>query len=141
MEDLIESVTRGNPTEVKVVLASAALALAVYQLVLIAVGYRRLRPPFLGPAVASRAHRAVGDAIVVVLIVVATMCVGMFGFEGDAGLHVAAAVALLVVLAVKVAIVRWWQALGRLLPPLGVAVWLLLALTWLTSAGDFLADS
>jgi hypothetical protein len=32
-------------------------------------------------------------------------------------------------------------ALGHLLPPLGVAVWLLLALTWLTSAGDFLADS
>jgi hypothetical protein len=141
VEDLIETVTRGNPTEVKVVLASVALALAVYQVVLISVGYRKLRPAFLSPGVASRVHRAVGDAIVVLLIVVATMCVGLFGFESDAGLHVAAAVALLAVLALKIAIVRSWHGLGRLLPPLGIAVWLLLALTWLTSAGDFLADS
>jgi hypothetical protein len=35
LEDLVESVTRGNVTEVKVVLASVVLALAVYQLVLI----------------------------------------------------------------------------------------------------------
>ena len=47
MEDLIDSVTRGNPTEVKVLLASVALALAVYQLVLISVAYGKLRPPFL----------------------------------------------------------------------------------------------
>ena len=53
MEELIENVTRGNPTEVKVLLASAALALAVYQLVLIAVGYGKLRPPFLAARPAS----------------------------------------------------------------------------------------
>jgi hypothetical protein len=29
MEDVVESLTRGNPTEVKVILASVALALAV----------------------------------------------------------------------------------------------------------------
>jgi len=34
LEDVVESLTRGNVTEVKVVLASV-LALAVYQLVLI----------------------------------------------------------------------------------------------------------
>jgi hypothetical protein len=39
LEDLIDTLTRGNATEVKVLLASVALALAVYQLVLIAVGY------------------------------------------------------------------------------------------------------
>jgi hypothetical protein len=39
VEDLVESVTRGNVTEVKVVLASVAVALGAYQLVLIAVGY------------------------------------------------------------------------------------------------------
>lgn len=140
MEDLIESLTRGNPTEVKVVLASVALALAVYQLLLIAVGYGKLRPPFLAPAVASRMHRAVGDAIAVLLIVTATMCVGYFGFEDDAGLHIAAASALLVVLALKIAVVRRWHRLGRLLPALGASVWVLLALTWITSAGDFLVD-
>ena len=54
MEGLIDTLTRGNATEVKVLLASVALALAVYQLVLIAVGYGKLRPPFLGAGPAAR---------------------------------------------------------------------------------------
>lgn len=138
MEGLIDSVTRGNPTEVKVLLASVALALAVYQLVLIAIGYGKLRPPFLAAAPASRTHRAVGDTIAVLLVVTALMCVGYFGLEDDASLHVIAAIALLSVLALKIAVIRWWHALGRFLPALGISVWLLLALTWVTSAGDFL---
>ncbi len=120
-------------------LASVALALAVYQLVLIAVGYGKLRPPFLEARPAARTHRAVGDTIAVLLLVTAFMCVGYFGFEDDATLHVLAGVSLLAVLALKIAVVRWWHSLGRLLPGLGVSVWLLLALTWFTSAGDFLA--
>jgi hypothetical protein len=36
MEDLVSDVARGNVTEVKVVLASVVMALARYQLVLIA---------------------------------------------------------------------------------------------------------
>jgi hypothetical protein len=45
---------QGNPTEVKVVLASVATALAAYQVVLAAIGYRKLRiieaaPALLGP--------------------------------------------------------------------------------------------
>ena len=138
MEGLIDSVTRGNPTEVKVLLASVALALAVYQLVLIAIGYGKLRPPSLAAAPASRTHRAVGDTIAVLLVVTALMCVGYFGFEDDASLHMVAAIALLSVLALKIAVIRWWHALGRFLPALGISVWLLLALTWVTSAGDFL---
>jgi small-conductance mechanosensitive channel len=141
MEDVIETLTRGNPTEVKVLLASAALALAVYQLVLISVGYGKLRPSFLAPRVASSAHRAVGDTIAVLLVVTAAMCVGYFGFEDDASLHVVAAISLLAVLTVKIVVVRWWHAMGRFLPALGISVWLLLALTWLSSAGDFLADT
>ena len=39
MEDLIEELTRGNVTEVKVVLASVVLGLAVYQVLLAAVAY------------------------------------------------------------------------------------------------------
>lgn len=138
MEGLIDSVTRGNPTEVKVLLASVALALAVYQLVLIAIGYGKLHPPFLAAAPASRTHRAVGDTIAVLLVVTALMCVGYFGLEDDASLHMIAAIALLSVLALKIAVIRWWHALGRFLPALGISVWLLLALTWVTSAGDFL---
>jgi hypothetical protein len=141
VEDVVEQLTRGNPTEVKVVLASVALALAVYQLVLIAVGYGKLRPPFLGARPAAKAHRASGDAIAVLLVVVAVMCATYFGFEDGAALHIAAGIALLAVLAAKVAVLRRFHAAGRYLPLLGTSVFVLLVLTWLTSAGSFLADA
>jgi hypothetical protein len=51
---------------------------------------------------------------------------------------VIAAIALLVVLALKIVVVRWWHAMGRFLPVLGISVLTLFALTWVTSAGDFL---
>ena len=44
-------------------------------------------------------------------------------------------------LALKIVVIRWWHAMGRFLPALGISVWLLLALTWLTSAGDFLSGA
>jgi hypothetical protein len=139
VEDFVDSLTRGNPTEVKVILASVALALALYQLVLIAVAYGKLRPPFLEGTPASRAHRAVGDTIAALLVVTAVMCFGVFGFDDEYMLHVVAGIALLAVLALKIAVVRWIDRLSGLLPVLGISVWLLLALTWVTSAGDFLA--
>ena len=138
---MIESLTRGNPTEVKVLLASVALALAVYQLVLIAVGYGKVRPPFLSPGPASFAHHATGDAIVVILAFVAVTCVSVYGFEDDAALHIAAALGLLAVLTVKIVVVRWWHSMQRFLPVLGGSVWVLLAVTWITSAGAFLSES
>ena len=137
MEQLIEDLTRGNVTEVKVVLASVVLALAVYQVVLAAVFYGRLRPPFLAAASASWTHRASGDTILVLTVIVATMCIGYSGFE-EGGTHAVAATALLGVFAFKVLVVRLGGSLGRLLPVLGVSVLLLFAITWLTSAGDFL---
>lgn len=87
MEDLVERLSRGNVTEVKVVLASVALALGVYQLVLIAVDYRKLRLPFLAANVSGAAHRSSGDSIVVLLLVVGVMCVSYFGVEDEAILH------------------------------------------------------
>jgi hypothetical protein len=52
MEDLLDTLTRGNPLAVKTVLASVMFALAIYQLILATVGYGKLRPRFLesGPA-------------------------------------------------------------------------------------------
>ena len=139
MEDLVESFTRGNVTEVKVVLASVVVCLAVYQLVLIAVGYGKLRPRFLQSGPASRAHRASGDGIVVLVVVVALMCLSYYGFE-EAGLHAVAGIGVLMVLALKIAILRRWQGLSRYLPALGITVFALLVLTWASSAGSFLVD-
>jgi hypothetical protein len=140
MEDLVESLTRGNPTEVKVVLTTVVLGLAAYQLFLIAVGYGKLRLRFLASRPASMAHRASGDAIVVVIVITALMCLSYFGLEDDQVLHAVAGAALLAVLALKITVIRRWHAMGRFLPVLGISVFVLIALTWLSSAGDFLAE-
>lgn len=137
MEDFFETVTRGNVTEVKVVLASVVGALAFYQVFLMAVGYGKLRLGFLRPAPASGAHRAIGDAIVVVSLVVAAMCLSYFEL-GENGAHVVAAVALIAVLAAKVVVVRRGGPASRLLPAMGISVLVLFIATWVTSAGDFL---
>lgn len=53
MEDLVESITRGNVDQVKTVLATIAFALAGYQLMLMAVGYGKVKTSFLGPKAAA----------------------------------------------------------------------------------------
>jgi hypothetical protein len=140
VEHLIEDLTRGNVTEVKVVLASVVLALAGYQLLLAATAYGRIRLPLLDPHAASWAHRASGDAIVVLVVVVATMCIAFYGFE-EGGAHTIAGLAVLGLVLAKVLAVRIGGRLGRLLPLLGVSLALALAIAWLTSAGDFLGVS
>jgi hypothetical protein len=140
VEHLIEDLTRGNVTEVKVVLASVVLALAGYQLLLAATAYGRIRLPFLDPHAASWVHRASGDAIVILVVVVATMCIAFYGFE-EGGAHTVAGLAVLGLVAVKVLAVRIGGRLGRLLPLLGISLALALAIAWLTSAGDFLGVS
>ena len=139
MEDLVETVTRGNVTEVKVILTSVVAALAVYQVLLQAVGYGKLRPPFLSARPASSAHRAIGDSILVVTVVVAIMCVSL-GLEDDGATHAIAGGVLFAVIAFKIAVIRRWHRLSHLLPALGISVLLLFAFTWATSAGDFLAN-
>lgn len=137
MEQLIEDITRGNVTEVKVVLATVILALALYQVALAAAAYGWLKLPFLDPHAASWTHRASGDAILVLTVVVAVMCVSFYGFE-EGGAHAVAACVLLGLLAAKVLAVRLGGRLGRLLPIVGLSVLCAFAITWLTSAGDFL---
>ena len=135
MEDLV----RGNPTEVKVVLASVATTLAVYQVLLASIFYRKLRPSFLEAGPAAWTHRAAGDTIAVLIIVVAIMCLSYFGLEDEAAFHAVTGFLLLLVLALKVAVIRWWHAAGRFLPVLGITVFMLLAATWASTAGAFLA--
>ena len=136
MEDFVENITRGNPGSVKTVLASVVLALALYQLILAAIGYRKL--PIIEAKPAFFTHRASGDAIAVLIVIVALMCIAMFGFEDDYVLHTVAGIGALVVLAIKVAVVRTGVG-GRWLPYLGVTLFTLLAVTWFTVAPDFLA--
>lgn len=148
MEELVEDLANGNVTEVKVALASVIVVLAVYQVVMMAVGYGKVRLPFLAPKPASAAHRAVGDTIAFITIFVAFMCIGYFeisdGIEhADDGettrvaIHVGAALALLAVLALKIFVVRRGKRSGRYLPLLGLTVFGLFVVTWVTSAGDY----
>ena len=102
------------------------------------MGYGKLRPRFLEPRPASRTHRASGDAIVVLLVVVAVMCLSYFGLE-EGAFHAVTGAMLLTVLGLKIVVLRWWHAAGRFLPVLGISVFLLLAATWLSTAGAFLS--
>jgi hypothetical protein len=129
---------QGNPTEVKVVLASVATALAIYQLVLIAVVYRKVRPPFLDAGPAAFTHRFSGDTIAVLLIVVSVMCLSYFELE-DSAFHAVTGAGLMAALLLKVVVVRWWHAASRFLPAIGITVFLLLVATWASTAGTFLA--
>ena len=142
MEDLVDTLTRGNPLEVKTVLASVTFALAAYQLVLAAVGFRWVRPKVPDAEPAFRAHRASGDAILVLLVIVGAMCLAVAGEDHggeDPAFHAVTGGLLFVVLALKVVVIRWWHAAGRFLPLLGASVFVLLALTWFGSAGAFLS--
>ena len=71
-------------------------------------------------------------------IVVALTCLAHFGFDDHGRVHQVTGALLIAVFAFKIAVIRWWHGLGRLLPLLGTCVFVLLALTWLTSAGHFL---
>jgi ABC-type uncharacterized transport system permease subunit len=113
VEDFVDELTRGNVSQVKTVLASVVMALALYQVALMAVGYGKVRVPFLTPKAASMTHRAVGDAAVAVAIFV-------------------------VAVVAKVAVVRWLRRFDRLLPTLGLTMFTLFAIAWLTSAGNYL---
>lgn len=149
MEELVDELTRGNVPQVKTVLASIVFVLAAYQVFLMAVGYGKIRLPFLTSKAASFTHRAAGDAIVVITFIVAFMCLTYFGIEDGieyaadgeqlrATLHVISGSLLLVVLALKIIVVRWWHSMGKYLPPIGLTVFSLFIVAWLTSAGDYL---
>jgi hypothetical protein len=137
VERLIEDLTNGNVTEVKVVLATVILALAVYQLLLAAVSYGKLRLRLLESGPATWAHRASGDTILVLAVLVASACIGFYGFE-EGGAHAVFGCLVLPALALKVLAVHIGGSSSPLLPWLGAALFVLFTATWLTSAGDFL---
>jgi hypothetical protein len=55
-----------------------------------------------------------------------------------ASIHVYGGFALLGVLGLKVVVLRWWHSASRFLPVLGLSVFGLFVITWVTSAGNYL---
>ncbi|MDQ4094857.1 MAG: DUF6529 family protein [Actinomycetota bacterium] len=152
MDDWVEELARGNVSQVKTALATIVVVLAFYQVFLMAVGYGKLNLPFLKGKAASFAHRSIGDSILLITVLIALMCIGYFevgdGIEHARGeettratVHVVAAFALLGVLGLKVVVIRWWHSMGRFLPHLGITVFTLFLVTWITSAGNYLWGS
>lgn len=149
MEDLVEQLAGGHVTAVKIVLTSVIVAVAVYQVLLMAVTYGKIRTPYLEPDSAATTHRTVGDALVALVLFVGLLCLMAYGIEdsvreGAPGpdarvpLHVAASFALVPVLGLKLLVLHRWHRASRFLPLLGIGVLTLLFVTWLTSAGAFL---
>ena len=149
MEDFVDAVTRGNVSQVKTVLASVVLLLAGYQVLLMAVGYGKVKVPFLKPKAATFTHRAVGDAAVAVGIFIALLCYSYFGVEDGiehargeestrATIHVIAGSAFVFLVIAKVLVVRWFRRFDRLLPTIGISLFALFAIAWVTSAGNYL---
>jgi hypothetical protein len=140
MEELVQSLARDNVTEVKVVLASVVGALAIYQLVLIAIGYGKLRLPFLSWGPATRAHRLTGDVIVALTAAVSIACLSVYGFDEDGGTHAISGAALAAAIGLKIVTVRYTGGHSRWLAPLGGLIFVLLAITWWTSAAAYLGE-
>lgn len=149
MDDLVRDLTGGHVTEVKIVLTSVVTALAFYQVFLMAVGYGKLKLPFLNPKAASFTHRASGDTILTVTLLVGLMCLAYFGIEdgieharpgqeATVTWHVILSFLLGGVLGLKIIVLRWWHSMSRFLPVLGLTVFALFVLTWITSAAAYI---
>jgi hypothetical protein len=149
VEELVDSLARGNVSQVKTVLASVVAVLSAYQVFLMAVGYGKVNLPFLKSKAASFAHRATGDMVLVITLLVAFMCLMYFevgdgieyardGEQTRATIHVVAGSLLVAMIVLKVIVVRWWHRMSRFLPILGITVFGLFMVTWFTSAGNYL---
>ena len=136
MEDFVGNLARGNPASVKTVLASVVLALAAYQLILAAIGYRKL--PIIEAQPAFFTHRASGHVIAILFALVALACLAVFGFEDDYRLHGLAGIGAVGVLVLKVSLIRSGKA-GWALPYLGLTLFTLIAITWFTVTPEFLS--
>ena len=138
MADFFVGITGDRVPEVKLVLTVVVVLLASYQVLIMAVGYGKLKLPFLSPGAASFTHRSVGDAIVPITLFVGIACLSYFGLEewlDEAFVHGVLGVLLAVVLAFKIAVVRWLHSLSRFLPVLGITVFVLFTLTAFTVIG------
>jgi hypothetical protein len=153
VDDWVEQITGGRVAEVTIVLTSIVAALAFYQVFLMAVGYGKVKLPFLDAKPASRAHRAIGDSVVSITLLIGLMCLAYFGIEdgvehaypaadeGRVVWHLIVSFALFGVLALKIVVLRWWHSMGKYLPILGLSVFGLFIASWVTSSGAYLLSN
>ena len=136
MDQLFIDLTNNRVPEVKVVLTAVVVVLGAYQIALIAVGYGKVKLPFLSSKAASFTHRTLGGAIVPVALFVALACLAYFEEPFDeASLHGILGILLFVALALKLVVLHWWKSLGSLLPYLGGSVFVLFVMTAITALG------
>ena len=126
------------PGEMKIWFTRVAATLAVIQL---ALGLRiigRITVPRRLPRWFGLLHRATGTVAVALAVPVAYDCVAAFGYQLDTTrivLHGAAGLVLFGAFTTKVVAVQRRHRPGRLVPAVGITLFVALAALWLTSLG------
>ncbi len=127
---------------VKVILAiffiGAGIAAVLFMFALMGKAERRMSATFL-----RRAHKTAGGIFTILLILISYFCIKRVGIIGDdlatrSVFHGVLALALIGVLAVKIAIVQFYKELMRFVPALGIMVFVLAFVVFSTSAGYYL---
>jgi Family of unknown function (DUF6529) len=118
-------------------LATAALALALFQLATALWMYRKLPGAPRPPRRIGLVHRLSGVTVVLVTVPVAYHCMFAYGvqtFDARVAVHSFAGAFLYGALAAKLTVVRWPTLPGWMLPAAGGALVSAVAVLWYTSA-------
>jgi hypothetical protein len=96
----------------------------------------------LGPRFLRSTHKSAGTLFVILLVVVSVYCVRYVGATGDnlslrAVIHGVLAVALFGVLFLKLTIIRFYKEFLRIVPTLGMIIFVLAFSVYFTSAGFY----
>lgn len=141
---LLNDITGGELLLWKVVLSTVVFALAGLQVAMAARFWGVTGFPGVSPAVAATVHRWSGRSTVLLAVIVGFACLA-----GPAGatsptrvlLHTVFGSVLFAVLAAKFLLVRVVRAPDRLLPGVGIALFLSFAAVWATSVADYVSAS
>ena len=140
----LNDVTGGELLLWKVVLSTIVFALAGLQVAMAARFWGATGFPGMSPEAAAGVHRWSGRATILLAVVVGLACLA-----GPAGatsptrvaLHTVFGSLLFVVLAAKFLVLKVLPSAGRLLPVVGIGLFLSFAAVWATSVADYVSTS